>query len=104
MAPGSAVERLGDARVDGRPIGRDRARLGGTQPVARGRGVERADLRRCGFSAVKARTTGTLVRFGIGDQALGGGDARSQSARARPAIVDDQRQRVAAGRQRVRAD
>ena len=52
-----------------------------------------------GFSAVKASTTGTPVDARVGDQPLGGGDAAVPVRGARPAIVDDQRQRGAAGRQ-----
>ena len=94
------AERLGDARIDVRPISRDRARLHRVQPVARLSRGERADLR-VGFFSREGENDRALVLFGIGDQPLGRGNALVPVAGACPAIVDHQRQRLAAGRQRL---
>ena len=99
VAPGSVSQRRGDARID-RRAGRSGT---GRGSAARSRsraacGVERADLgvRLFGGEGEHDRHA---VRLGIVDQPLGGGDAALPVGGARPAIVDDQRQRRAAGRQ-----
>ena len=99
VAPGSVVERGGDAGIDrrrGRPApGAARRRCSRSSAAAASNGPISA----LGFSAVKARTTGTPVALASAISRSAVATRRSQSARARPAIVDDQRQRRAAGRQ-----
>ncbi len=73
----------------------------GAAACSRSRAAHRRVRRRAlavGSSAVKARTTGTLVELRRRRSARGPGDPAIPVGRARPAIVDDQCQRTVAGR------
>ena len=85
--------------IDGRPVDRHRPRRCRIAACRAPRRRRTDRYRHWVVSAVKASTTGTPVESGIGDQPLGGGDAAVPVGRAGPAIVDDQRQRLPAGRQ-----
>ena len=95
---GKLVEGGGDAGIDRLPVDRHRARFGDVELVESGGSVEGTDVG-VGLLGGEGEDDGRACRIGIGDQPFGGSDATVPVACTGPAIVDDEGERGAAGRQ-----